>query len=175
MDVVVLIRHPAAFAYSLVRRGWRHPFDHFLRQPLLVRDLLSPFEERIREFATTEQPLLDQACLLWNLIHHAIAQYRASRPDWLFLRLEDVALDPEVALERVYRRLGLSFDDTVRRTIREHSGPSNPVEVEDPSIVRRNSRASAVAWRSRLDPSEVERIRALTDPLASAFSSEEDW
>ncbi len=175
MDVVVLIRHPAAFADSLVRRGWRHPFDHFLRQPLLVSEVLSPFEEQIRKFATAEQPLLDQACLLWNLVHHAIAQYRASRPGWLFLRLEDVAQDPEVAFARIYGHLHLSFDDAVRRTIREHSAPSNPVETADPSVVRRNSRAAAVAWRSRLDASEVERIRTLTHPLASAFYSDEDW
>jgi hypothetical protein len=52
--VVVLIRHPAAFAASLKRLNWTHPFGDFLAQPLFMRDLLAPFEEDIRRFAAAE-------------------------------------------------------------------------------------------------------------------------
>lgn len=37
-DVVVLIRHPAAFVASVKSLHWEHPFDHFLKQaPLDAR------------------------------------------------------------------------------------------------------------------------------------------
>ena len=55
MQPIVLVRHPAAFASSLIRYGWTHPFDDFLQQPLLMRDLLSPFEEEIASFAHSER------------------------------------------------------------------------------------------------------------------------
>jgi hypothetical protein len=174
-EVIALIRHPAAFANSVVRRGLRHPFGDFLRQPLLMRDVLSPFRDRIEEFSVHEQPLLDQAILLWNLIHHAILGYRRDRPHWLFYRLEDLARDPEPAFRAIYGRLGLSFNAAVRQEIREHSDPSNPAEVRDPAALRRDSAASVVAWKSRLSPNEVERIRAGTEPIASAFYGHEDW
>ena len=45
-QVVVLIRHPAAFASSLKRLGWTHRFEHFLDQPLLLRDHLSSVRGR---------------------------------------------------------------------------------------------------------------------------------
>ena len=51
MDVLVLIRHPAAFAGSLKVNNWTHPFSHFLDQFLLMRDHLYPFEEEIRKWA----------------------------------------------------------------------------------------------------------------------------
>lgn len=175
MDVIVLIRHPAAFANSLIRRGWTHPFDHFLNQPLLMRDLLSGFEAQIREFAAHEQSPIDQAILLWTVIHHAILRYRDERPEWLFLRLEDIARDPEPTFQAVYDRLALPYSESVRRTILEHTDPSNPVEVTDLAAVKRNSKASVQAWKSRLAPKDVDRIRTGTEPIASAFYSDEDW
>ena len=36
-----LIRHPAAFVASLKTRNWRHSFQSFLDQPLLMRDFLA--------------------------------------------------------------------------------------------------------------------------------------
>ena len=57
MDPVVMIRHPAAFVNSVVSKGWRHPFEHFIDQPLLMRDHLAGFEGELRRFAASEQPL----------------------------------------------------------------------------------------------------------------------
>ena len=71
---MVLIRHPAAFTSSLLRHGWRHPFGDFLAQPALMRDRLADSEQEIRRFAQVEQPLLEQAILLWNILHGEIAR-----------------------------------------------------------------------------------------------------
>lgn len=174
-DVVVMIRHPAAFANSIKGRQLRHPFHHFLNQPLLMRDLLQPYAEQIERFAATEQPLLDQGILLWNLIHHAIVRFREVRPGWRFIRLEDVARDPVVQFEQLYGALGLTFDADVRRTVLEHSDASNPVEVTDMSSRRRDSRASVVAWKNHLSAEEVESVRQGTAPLAANFYSDDDW
>ena len=174
-DVVVVIRHPAAFAGSIKQRGWVHPFDHFLRQPLLMRDLLGPFEAEIRQLAATEHPPLDQAILLWKLMYSAVLRFRERRPEWQFVRLEDIAADPQEAFERMYRSLGLVFDDHVRAAVSETSDASNPVEVADPAMVRRNSLASVNVWRRRLSPSEVERVRTGVEPVGSAFYTDADW
>ena len=50
MDVVIMIRHPAAFVDSIRERNWTHDFNHFLKQPLLLVKHLSPFKEEIIEF-----------------------------------------------------------------------------------------------------------------------------
>ena len=175
MDVVVLVRHPAAFAYSVKARGLTHPFGHFLAQPLLMRDHLAPYEERIRSFAERERPPLDQAILLWTLIHSAIARYRDRRPDWQVRRLEDIALDPVAAFEQMYGRLGLPFDDAARRTVEAHSDSSNPAEVADPAAHHRDSRRSIEVWRSRLTDEEISRVRSGVEPLAKEFYADADW
>ena len=175
MDVIVLIRHPAAFVNSIVSRQLRHPFDHFLRQPLLMRDVLAPYASEISRFADVEQPLLDQGILLWNLLHAPIERYQRERLSWTFLRLEDVASAPDATFRAVYGRLGLVYDASVQRIVADHSRTENPAEDADPASHKRDSAASVVAWKRRLAPADVERIRAGVEPLSNEFYADEDW
>jgi hypothetical protein len=172
---VVLVRHPAAFVSSLKRLGWTHPFDDFLAQPLLMRDLLPSFEDEIRAFAGRDRCVLDQAIVLWKLIHYTIAGYRERHPDWLFVRHEDVARDAVSQFERLYAALGLSFTDRARRRIAEHSDPANPGEAADAGLTKRDSRSSIHTWKRRLTPEEVERVRIGVGAMADEFYDEGDW
>lgn len=175
MDVLVTIRHPAAFANSVRSRRLEHPFGDFLAQPLLMRDLLDQFEEQIREFAAEEQPLLDQAVLLWRIIHHVILAYRDRRPGWMFLRLEDLARDPVAQFERIYDRLGQVLDARAIETIEAHTGPSNPTESADPADHRRHSSKSILTWKAHLSEDEIRRVRREVEPISKEFYSDEDW
>jgi hypothetical protein len=175
MDAVVLIRHPAAFVDSIVRRGWRHPFADFLAQPLLMRDVLGPFEDEIAWCAERERPLLDQAIVLWRVIHHAIATYRDRRPGWTFARLEDLASDPIPAFERLYAALGQVIDDAARAKIEDFSGGGNEAVASDAASHRRDSRSSVVAWKRSLSPEDVDRIREAVEPISKAFYPDADW
>ena len=175
MDVLVLIRHPAAFAGSIVRQGWDHPFGHFLRQPLMMRDQLDGFEDEIRRFAEVEQPLLDQAILLWNLIHRQIIRFRDERPGWAFLRHEDLSREPVEGFRTLFERFDLTWTDDVRRTVELHSGVGNPEETTDAASHKRDSRRAITAWKARFTPEEVDRIRRGTEVVSAAFYGDDDW
>jgi Sulfotransferase family len=173
--VLVLIRHPAGFASSLQRYRWTHPFDHFLRQPLLMRDRLEPFRRQIEEFARTEHDCLDQAILLWNLIHHTIREYQERHPDWLFYRYEDIGARPLPAFDRLYRDLGLEFSPAARRAISEHSNASNPEEARDARVLKRDSTAAVHTWRTRLSSEEIDRVHRGTQEISRAFYTDAEW
>ena len=119
MDVVVAIRHPAAFVSSIKRLNWTHQFDHFLKQPLLMRDHLSPFESEIKKFADCEQDILDQAILLWKILHHMIAKWQESHPDWIFVKHEDISHDPMDGFQTIFNQLNLELTDRIKNTIKE--------------------------------------------------------
>lgn len=172
---VILTRHPAAFASSLKQLQWTHPFGDFLAQPLLMRDVLAPFDEEIRTFAAKEHPILEQAILLWKLIHHAIARYRRRQPDWVFVRHEDLARNPLPEFERLFARLDLAFEPASERQIREHSAPSNPAEVSDGGVLKRDSRASISTWRTRLSDEEIGCVRNGVGSIAAEFYTDADW
>ena len=175
MDTIVLIRHPAAFCFSIVKQGWWHPFEHFTAQPAMMRDLFSARTDEIERFALTPQPLLDQAVLLWVLIHEHIARMRARRSEWRFVRLEDLSREPVAGLRGLYRWLDLEWNDEVERAVIRSSGEGNPAVTDRASSRLRDSKAAISVWKDRLTPEEQESIRERTDPVWREFYEDEDW
>ena len=176
MHVIVTIRHPAAFAYSIRRLNWRHDFSEFLRQPLLMRDHLSPFEGVITEFARKEQDILDQAALLWKVIYSTVLKYQQAHSRWMFLRHEDIADDPLTHFASLFKRLGLDFSPRVQDTILDYSKSSNPATPRRGSTFgRRDSRGLIKRWKTVLTKEEILRLRREVGEIADAFYQECDW
>lgn len=169
MQVVVLIRHPAAFAGSLKVKGWTFGFDQLLAQPLLMRDWLEPYRDQLEAYQAGRPDLIDQAALVWRIMYGTVLTYRRRHPDWLFLRHEDLSRQPVPRFRRLFERLGLHFTPRVQRAIQRHSSASVPSEFH------RDSTANIQAWKQRLSPDEIERLRTATRPLADTFYDPSEW
>ena len=174
MNVVVLIRHPAAFAASLKRLGWKHSFATFI-QDGRVPEVVRPYEAEIREQAERPGEILAQAALLWRLLYNAVDGYRERHPDWAFVRHEDASLDPVDTFEQLYERLGLELTEAARAEIARSSDPDNPAELQTPHSVALASAASLGRWREDLTAPEVETLRERTRDVWPRFYSDEDW
>ena len=161
MNVIILIRHPAAFASSLKRLNWQHDFNGFLQQPLLMRDHLAPFANEITEFAINKQDILDQAILLWRIMHHMIVKFQDAHKDWLFLRHEDISDDPVQHFAYIFKWLNLEFTSKIRETIEDYSSGSNPTEAQKRHILtKRDSKSNIKRWKNKLTVEEITRIRS---------------
>jgi hypothetical protein len=176
-QVVVVVRHPAAFASSIKLDGWAHPFSHFLSQPALIEGYLSPFREEISAFAREEHDILDQAALLWRLIHHTIADYRTRHPDWLVVRHEDLSRDPIDGFGALFEALDLPYTDDVQQAILQSTSRSNPADrdANGRQFLTRDSRANVDNWRRRLTPAEVDRIRTRVADVSTLFYGDDEW
>jgi hypothetical protein len=174
---VVMIRHPAAFAGSLKRLDWQFDFDNWADQPLLLRDHLAPFEGPIRDHAARPRGVIDQAILMWNGIHHSIDRIRERRPDWSFVKYEDLADEPLQGFEDLSRRLGVPWDERSRAEVERFSREGNVKEVPawQHRRVKRDSRAAKSSWVRRLTEEERDRVRAGTSEVARRFYSEAEW
>lgn len=174
MDVVVLIRHPAAFAASLKRLGWKHSFATFM-QDGEVPEVVRPYEAEIREQAERPGEILAQAALLWRLLYNAVDGYRERHPDWVYLRHEDASLDPVGTFERLYARLGLELTAAARAQIERATAPDNPPELATPHAVELDSAASLGRWREQLTAQEIDTLRERTRDVWPRFYSASDW
>jgi hypothetical protein len=177
MDVVILIRHPAAFASSLKRLGWTFPFPDLLAQPQLLQTHLAPFEDDIRRVHAAPDDVIDHAVLIWRILHYAILKYRVRHPEWVFVRHEDLSLRPVDEFRTLFARLGLDFREEVRRTVESFTSRANASEAPAGAVheLRRDSRANVWNWAHRLTPAEVARVRAGTEDLARHFYPEPAW
>ncbi|MBE8190538.1 MAG: sulfotransferase [Candidatus Thioglobus sp.] len=175
MNVLVMIRHPAAFCSSLKLKGWKHNFSHFLKQPLLMKQYLQKFEADISEFAAREQDIISQAILLWNCIHHTINIYQEKHPEWIFAKHEELSSDPLTEFQKIFDAFNLELTPSAKTYILDSSGAHNPTEQKSGEEFIRNSKANIFNWKNRLTETEIQRIYAGTLEISKLFYAENDW
>lgn len=174
-QVVITVRHPAAFASSLKRLEWPFQFSDLLQQPLLMRDLLAPFQ--IEMEAISSQDVIGQAALLWKMIYKTVHDYRRNYSEFIILRHEDLSLNPLEGFRDLHDKLGLPFNARAQKAVLESSSSNNPSEVTTDAVhaFRLDSRANLAHWKNRLTPEEIQQVARLTADTAALFYPDIDW
>ena len=171
MEVVVLIRHPAAFVESVKRKNWDFDFREFARQPMLMENMLSPFSAEIDQFIRQKQSILLQACLLWRIFYHVVYQYQLRYSDqWYFYRHEDLSTHPVTSFRQLFQQVGLTFSPKIAEKVIQYSTSRNMM-----SEVQRDSRSNAWKWKTLLSRSEIDQIRHNTEHIAEHFYTNAEW
>jgi hypothetical protein len=170
IDIVVLIRHPAAFVASIKIKDWQYDFTNFLDQPVLMNTYLKSYEALINDFSSNKKDIIDQGILLWNTIHETIAYYQSKYGnDWYFVKHEDLSTDPIVEFNKMFSKIGLTFDADVENYINETT------KSKKQSNLKRNSIENIKTWKKRLSNDEIQRIKIGTDKVWKKFYTENDW
>ncbi len=174
-QIVVTVRHPAAFASSLKRLGWNFDFNDLLNQPLLMREHLEPYRKQMQSIAADD--VIGQAALLWMMIYRVVHADRERIPSIQVARHEDLSLDPIAGYRKLYAELNLNFSPQVEQTILNSSSSENPTELSKNKThsVKLDSRANMDNWKKRLSSDEINRIRKITEEVAHLYYPEVNW
>ena len=177
-QVVVTVRHPAAFASSLKRLDWPFDFSDLLAQPLLMQDWLEPYRAEMTSLQNAAQPdILAQGSLLWKMVYQVVAKITGADRPVIIVRHEDLSLDPAAGFRQLYQALGLAFTPQAEETIRTSSSSENPGELSKKAVhsTRLDSAANLHNWKRRLSAEEIRQVRALTEETAAIYYPELDW
>ncbi len=160
--VVITVRHPAAFASSLKRLGWKFDFNDLLDQPMLMRDHLEPYRQRMQ--AVRADDVIGQASLLWTMIYRFVHSTVKLNPDFIIVRHEDLSREPLGGFHDLYSSLGLAFTSQVEQGILSSSSSENPAELSRGKVhsVKLDSRANVDNWKKRLTDEEIARVLEIT-------------
>jgi hypothetical protein len=174
-QVVITVRHPAAFASSLKRLNWPFDFQDLLAQPLLMRDHLEPYREEIESVQPDD--VIGQAALLWKLIYRSVIATRELHPEFLIVRHEDLSRDPIPGYRALYEALGLEFTPRVEKIILNSSSSENPTELSRKNVhaIKLDSRANVDNWKKRLTAEEIKRVRTMTEEVSTLYYSDAEW
>lgn len=182
--VVYLVRHPAGIVSSLKRIGtrWSDNLPDIAAQPELIKAYLSNFSDDIDRTLSEPFDVVEHGCLLYRLIHSAIAQDAERHSDAIVVRYEDLAEQPVPEFRQLYGRLGMEFGEQAETAIRTATSPqdsrrSNPwgrVGLSKTAFQPMDSRANAWAWRKRLTPAEQEAVIERTADVAGLFYSDDE-
>jgi hypothetical protein len=179
MDVIIMIRHPLAFAGSLKDLDWQFNFRHFLEQPLLMEDYLYPFGKQIKEYVESKHDIIDVASLLWKSIYHTVAQYKKCHKDWLFVRHEDISRNPVFWFKNIFEKCKLKYTPEIEAIIKKSSDKDNPSMLKRGDKNRfstnRNSEKNVHSWKNRLTPEEIDRVMLNVQEISRSFYDDTEW
>lgn len=169
-DVVVVIRHPAAFIASLKVKDWQFDFSNFYDQKNLMRIHLSDFHEEIEKACESQLDIIETGILLWNCLYTMVSNFKKSHADsWYFVRHEDLSLNPQEEFKKIYAFLQLDFSEKVSNYIRKSTSSATD------SRTQRNSADNVMTWKQRLTEEEIEKIKSGTKKVWTQYYSESDW
>jgi Sulfotransferase family len=174
LEVIVLVRHPAAFAASLKRLGWRHPLEHFLKQTMLMERHLEPYRA---EIASRPQDIVEQAAIIWKCLYSVLLTYLDGHPNWLVNKHEVLSSNPVAELRALYETLGLEWSATVEENVVRYTRCGNSVDAPKGTVhyLRRDSVANIARWKETLTAEEIARVYEITQPICSSYYQNEDW
>jgi len=175
---VIVIRHPAAVVASILKRGWMFPFWQWLNDDALIERYLRPFIHEIENAVQGKKSPLEQATLLWRVLYTAVAQYQASYAiDWIFIRHEDISLEPQKQFQQIFARLNLNWTPRVERFLRASTDERNPVKPGEGSVfdVFRASATNVKSWQKVLSSEDIKRVRQDTSEVSELFYRDADW
>lgn len=164
LDVVVVLRHPAAFAASLDRIGWKFDWHALQSQKTLLAGPLAGLAASIRR--PSDDPH-EQAGLLWRCVYTVLLDSLAGRPSWRLLRHEDAAMEPVTSFGSLYEALGLAWTSGVTDGLAAMTGAHNAAIPRGRTVhqLHRDSAAVVGSWQQRLSAAEQRRVRRGAAPL----------
>ena len=174
LDVIVLIRHPAAFAASLKRMGWYFEFDHLLKQDQLMEELLVSYK---REIINAPTDIIEQAALIWNIIYYVLSIYIEKHPEWTTVKHETLSRSPIEELGKLYERLDMNWSPDIQKRVEAFTQSGNPNSLK-PGIAHqmiRDSKSNIFRWKKALTTDEISLVREKTRGIADRFYSDKDW
>lgn len=104
-----------------------------------------------------------------------VNDYRTAHPDWLFVKHEELSLDPLTGFQNIYAKLGLRFAATARGAIEKSSDSNNPIEQVPGKEFMRNSAVNVSNWRNRLTDREILTIKRRTHEVSRLFYTDAEW
>lgn len=169
-DIVVIIRHPAAFVASIKLKNWSFDFDDFLRQDNLMSEYLKDFAEDINDYKTKPSDIIENSILVWNCIYSTVLKYQKEYGDlWYFVKHEDLSRSPFNEFEKLCSFLKIDYDNNIHKYL---VNTTNSVKEEE---LKRNSFQNIKAWKDRLTLEEMYRVKEGTRKVWTKFYTEADW
>jgi hypothetical protein len=174
-EIVISVRHPAAFVASLKRLHWPFNMRDLLAQPLLMRDGLEPYRAEMESVDPGD--IVAQGSLLWRMIYEMTRETCEKNPRFILARHEDLSRHPIDGFRALYEKLGLKFTPRVGRTILNSSSSENPAQLSlrKTHSTSLNSEASLDNWKRVLNAAETERVRAITWNTYLKYYREDEW
>jgi len=182
-EMLILIRHPAAFVSSIkrmseVEKEWG---VNFMFDWIALKEFHPAISEKYKnEIIELKESVswLSGGILLWRIFHETILYYKNKfANDWHFVKHEDLSRDPVSEFKTLFAAFSIPFTQKIEREIIINTGGGNPIEVTGKKLhhLKRNSKEAIFNWKNRLTDHEIQFIYDSTNDLSLNFYDNNEW
>ena len=151
LEVLVILRHPAAFFASMKRKNWGINPNHFLIQKDLMTDYLYKYEDQLKKASSSQEYIIME----WICVNSVLFDYSKNNKRFHIVKHEDICQNPVASFRNIYEKYDIPFTKKIERKVAKSIKPD-----------RCNT------WKEELASSEIEWVKSKTYALASEFYSE---
>lgn len=157
LKVIVMVRNPISFIRSLQSLGWDIDLAEITQQETLMK--LLPRKTRYDITRCADNPdvdIIDKGIAFWNLVYGRALEYRVNKPDWLFIRLEELAENPSI-MGSIFKYCELQLPSSMNRLmdsayhdaqsyLRNFSQRNGILSVSERNRIESSTRDTARDW-----------------------------
>lgn len=167
-----------AFYYSNKRLGWDFDLENIISQPSLVDRYLT--DEEVTILTTDNLSYPQRIALLWRTIYRVANHFMEDTEyadRWTTCLHEEVCRAPQAQFDKITKTFGYENTESMTKYISKTTNSNNPVSAAANRThqMRRDSSRLATYWKNEVSRKEVEQVRALTEPIARQYYSNESW
>jgi hypothetical protein len=171
MKVVVLIRHPAAFYYSMKKRGWHMNPEDFLKQKTLIDDYLDSIDSDIFNFDSKIEKIINE----WKVVYSVLLDYILKSDNFIPVRHMDICYEPLNIFRDLFQSLNLEFTEKIENEIISMTSNQNNTDTEKKHDFNRNSKGIPDIWKKKLSKNEKFIIKEKTEELSKEYFDNKTW
>ena len=105
--MIIIIRHPAAIISSLKLNNIKYNFNG--SDSLFVQN---EFVDNNNNNLPKSDDIIGQGILMWKILYSYVQKLQKNNKNWIFVKHEDLSIDPMNEFQLLFKKLGLPFRNT---------------------------------------------------------------
>ena len=154
LSPIYMIRHPFAVVSSQMKQGgWNSPFKKFEVPDIPYNEIYIKHQDYMASLSTKEEILTAYWCLT-NLV--ALSHHNNNKR-WITLYYENLLLDPEKEIRRIFKRWEIQFPYNIRNKYRKMSRTTlSDNRIENPKV-------QLARWRKEFNRSQLKKMSKILE------------
>ncbi len=144
-----MLRHPFAVAASQMKEGsWDAEYSGYEVPDIPFNDIFKRHEPFLSSIETKAEKIVAD----WCINNKIVLEHKRHNMDWITIFYENLLLNPEKELKRIFDRWSLSLPDEVFENLRDASSTTQQATFQ------KGLDAQLSKWKRYFDQTDVDRM-----------------
>lgn len=171
--VIIIVRHPAAVVWSMMRLNWGFSFQLLENKNHKIKKIANQYQSEIKSLNKVHfrEKMLERSTIFWCIIYEYFYHLLQVHPEWILVKHEELSLNPEKEFQKLFNQLGFYYSVKVKEKIKDTTNCNNPKEADTGVVhhLNRNSAQNTETFRKHLSSTQIDYILNKTEKVRKMY------